>query len=379
MFTSIAESGTAIYVAGYNGVLSSILKFTLDTTSGAMPTLTSGITAAVMPRGEVVHKIYHYLGYMMLGTSKGVRVASVDTYGSLTYGPLIFESIHPVYDFAARDRFVWCASGLPTVNEEPGVIRIDLSNQIDDLRFAYAKDLHYDTTDHTETTACAFFGNTDQLAFCTSATATASGYFYTEHATELRTDGYIQTGYIRYNTLEQKNFKRIVGHGDFSRGSMSLQSVSLDGTVYDINSYDSAIGSPESAITSPQGAQDAMGFRFHLYRDNSNATLGPIFKGYQLKAVPASPRERIIKVPLLNFDTETDKYNSTVGYEGRAYVRLAALEDAESAGDVVTWQDFRTGEIQQCLIEEVSFSDVTPPDKKLTGFGGVISLTIRTV
>ena len=79
VFTSIAESGTAIYVAGYNGVLSSILKFTLDTTSGAMPTLTSGITAAVMPRGEVVHKIYHYLGYMMIGTSKGVRRASIDT------------------------------------------------------------------------------------------------------------------------------------------------------------------------------------------------------------------------------------------------------------------------------------------------------------
>ena len=98
-----------------------------------------------------------------------------------------------------------------------------------------------------------------------------------------------------------------------------------------------------------------------------------------MKAVPASPRERIVKIPLLNYDTESDKYNSTVGFEGRAYIRLAALEDAEAAGDIVTWQDFRTGEIQQCLIEEVLFTDTTPPDKKLTGFGGVISLTIRTV
>jgi hypothetical protein len=55
------------------------------------------------------------------------------------------------------------------------------------------------------------------------------------------------------------------------------------------------------------------------------------------------------------------------------------LEDAEAAGDVVTYQDFRTGEIQQCLIEEVLFTDITPPDKKLTGFGGIVSLTIRTV
>jgi hypothetical protein len=35
----------------------------------------------------------------------------------------------------------------------------------------------------------------------------------------------VQTGYIRYNTLEGKHFKRLVGLGDFSVGSMSLQSV----------------------------------------------------------------------------------------------------------------------------------------------------------
>ena len=379
VFSSIAESGTAIYVSGYNGVQSSIFKFTLDTTTGAMPVLTSAITAAELPVGEVVHKLYCYLGYMMIGTSKGVRVASIAFDGSLTYGPLISETSHPCYDFAARDRFVWCATGLPTVNTEPGVIRIDLSNEIETLRFAYAKDLHYDTTSHTETTACAFFGDTTQLAFCTTADTSGVGYVYMEHATQLRTDGYIETGYIRYNTLEKKNFKRIVGNGNFDNGSMSLQSVALDGTIYDVNSYDSVIGNPESAITSPSGAQDAIALRFHLYRDDTTDTLGPTFKGYQLKAVPASPRERIIKIPLMNYDTEIDKYNSTIGYEGRAFQRLAALEDAEAAGDVVTLQDFRTGEVSQCLIEEVLFTDTTPPDKKLTGFGGVISLTVRTV
>ena len=379
VFSSIAESGTAIYVSGFNGVQSSIFKFTLDTTTGAMPVLSSAITAAELPVGEVVHKLYCYLGYMMIGTSKGVRVASIASDGSLTYGPLISETEHPCYDFAARDRFVWCATGLPTVNTEPGLIRIDLSNEIETLRFAYAKDLHYDTTTHAETTACAFFGDTTQMAFCTTSTTSGDGYVYMEHATQLRTDGYIETGYIRYNTLEQKNFKRVVGNGNFDNGSMSLQSVALDGTIYDINSYDSVIGNPESAITSPSGAQDAIALRFHLYRDDTTDTLGPIFKGYQLKSVPASPRERIIKIPLMNYDTETDKYNSTVGYEGRAFQRLAALENAEANGDVVTFQDFRTGEILQCLIEEVAFIDITPPDKKLTGFGGIVSLTIRTV
>jgi hypothetical protein len=160
---------------------------------------------------------------------------------------------------------------------------------------------------------------------------------------------------------------------------MSIQTVTENGTRYDTVQYDAAIGNPEVTITQPNGAQDSLGLRFTIYRDADDATKGSVFKGYQLKAVPATPRNRIISIPLMNFDTETDKYNSTIGYEGRAIERLAALEDAETNGDVVTWQDFRTGEIRQCLIEEVKFTDVTPPDKRFTGYGGIITLTIRTV
>jgi hypothetical protein len=228
------------------------------------------------------------------------------------------------------------------------------------------------------TTAVAFIGETERLAFATAAAAT-DGHVYMESATVLRPDGYVQTGYIRFNTLEHKHFKRIVGLGSFDKGSMSLQTVDFNGIVYDVNSYDAAIGNPESTITQPTGPQDAIGLRFRLYRDATDTTKGPTFKGYQLKALPANPRNRIIKVPLMNFDIETDKYNTTVGYEGRAFDKLAALETAESNGDIVSWQDFRTGETQQVLIEQVLFSTATPPDKKLTGFGGIISLTIRTV
>jgi hypothetical protein len=457
-FSSITESGTAIYIAGYEGIKSSIFRFSLDATTGSMPTLTSAITAAEMPVGEVINKIYEYLGYMMIGTNKGIRVAEIKADGSLTYGPLIVELEHGCYDFAARDRFVWCATGVSTI--EPGLIRIDLSNEIETLRFAYANDLFYDTLKHNITTAVAFFGDTAQLAFCTAAevaggtvvnkalsggvvsltTATAhnlaigdtvwvegvdaainsantSGYviatvpsttsmtftsastatvtsqavtsstalvkrtgnMYSEHATRMRSDGYVQTGLIRYNTLEPKNFKRVVGQGSFTSGSMSIQTVDVNNNIYDSVSYDAAIGNPEVIITQPAGAQDAMGLRFRLYRDAIDNTKGPTFKGYQLKAVPATPRTRIISIPLMNFDSETDKYNSTLGYEGRAIERLAALENAESGGDVVTFQDFRTGEIRQCLIEEVKFTNTSPPDKRFTGYGGIINLTIRTV
>ncbi len=58
-----------------------------------MPTLTSGIIAAQLPSGEYPLKIESYLGYLVIGTNKGVRVASISegagSAGDLSYGPLI--------------------------------------------------------------------------------------------------------------------------------------------------------------------------------------------------------------------------------------------------------------------------------------------------
>ena len=49
VFTSVTASGTAIYISAFSGVQSMIFKFVLNTSTGAMPSLTSAITAAEMP------------------------------------------------------------------------------------------------------------------------------------------------------------------------------------------------------------------------------------------------------------------------------------------------------------------------------------------
>ena len=58
-----------------------------------------------------------------------------------------------------------------------------------------------------------------------------------------------------------------------------------------------------------------------------------------------------------------------------------SLEEAEENGDVLTWQDLTTssGESRQVTIEQLSFTRLTPPDKRFSGFGGVIEVTLRTV
>jgi hypothetical protein len=448
IFTSITASGPAIYVSGYSGIQSYIFKFTLNT-SGVMPTLTTAITAAEMPGGEKIHKIYYYLGYMMIGTNKGIRAAVVsDQDGSINYGPLIVETTQPCYDFAARDRFIWCAT---SVDGAPGVIRIDLGNEIETLRFAYANDIYYAGVSGVETTSCAFLGETNRLAFCTEAvdqksvtnkqrtTTTATitsaahgyvagdsiyvigvdtaldgnwtitsvttntitfttttsgtiastavtggfvgkpGYSYLEADTTLASTGYITTGYIRYGTLEPKNFKRLLARGDFNKGSLVLETVDKDGVEYDHITYEAGVTAVEVGTSNPDTAQEYVAYKFILNRDATTTSAGPIFKGYQAKATIATPRQRIMRFPVYCFDIETDRYNVVSGYEGKALARLQLLENVEEGGDVVTWQDLTTGESRQVVIEQISFTRMTPPDKRFDGFGGVIEITIRTV
>jgi hypothetical protein len=376
-FTSIAESGAAIYVAGFAGTQSSIYKFTLST-AGAITSLTSAVVAAEMPIGELIQSIKYYLGYMLIGTNKGIRVAqvSVDD-GSIAYGPLIVETSQPVYDFTFRDRFAWATT---SVNGTAGLTRIDLSEQISPLRFAYATDLYSDTAT-TTTTACALLGTTNRMVF-----TAANSYHFIESATEFMDFGFLQTGFIRYGTLEPKNFKRLRARGDYDNGGLLLAPVGEDGTIYETAIYNSTIGAPEINTINPPGSQEYIGLRFTLSRyedptdlSSTKDTLGPTFKGYQLRALPATPRQHLIQLPLYCYDVETDRYNVQVGYDGRSWERIQALEDLETTGDEVIFQDFTTGEQITVVIDSVGFQRATPPSGGFSGFGGNLTVIVREV
>ena len=379
IYTSITASGPAIYISGYNGLKSVIHKFTLSS-AGSMPTLTSAVTAAEMPEGEIIYKIYYYLGYMMIGTNKGIRAAIVsDQDGSINYGPLIVETPQAVYDFAARDKYIWATT---KVGSNPGLIRINLGEEIETLRFAYANDIYKsDVTGYT-TTGLAFIGNTSRLAFCTNATSATTagrGYIPLESATAYVSTGYIQTGFIRYATLEDKVFKTIHTNMDNTNGGLTVQSISKVGNEYTIANFNQGDGIEEIAVAYPQGVQEYMSFRFTMNRSTTNTAVTPVFSGYQLKALPAIARQRLIQYPVLCYDTEADKFGNQKGYDGYSFFRINQIENLESAGDTIRIQDFRNGETYLGVIEELNFINKTPPSSRFSGFGGVLLVTIRSV
>jgi hypothetical protein len=305
-----------------------------------------------------------------------VRVASIsDTTGDLSYGPLIIEAANTGLDFAFRDRFVWVTG---SIGGCPGLYRIDLGNELETLRFAYAPDTFLSGVGGYATSV-DFVGNSDQIAFTTSG----SNGIAIQSTTVLASSGYIKTGKIRYGTLEPKNFKRLIARGSFTVGETLLSSVVTNAggteTEFDHIGYSSDVNPVEVITNQPEDAQEFLAYKFTLSRDATDTTLGPTFKGYQIKSTIATPRVRLIRFPVYCFDTETDKYNTLVGYEGRAFDRIRLLEDIEKTGDVITWQDLSIGESQQAVIEQVSFTRMTPPDRRFDGFGGIIEITIRTV
>lgn len=375
VYTSITSSGAAIYVTGFSGSQSTIQKFTL-TTAGAMPTLTSAITAAELPVGETTFKIYYYLGYMAIGTNKGVRIAQVsDNDGSIAYGPLLFESEQPVYDFAAYDQYLWCATN---VDGNPGVTRIDLGTQVSsNLIFAYAWDLADTTTTGRLTTSCAFIDGTTRLAFTTNKTTT-NGAVYIESASRLVPEGELRTGYIRYNTLENKIFKFLTPRFNTLNGGITIYSIDQNDRAYSLGVFTQGSNLSQVGISYPNGAQQYLGFDFRFSRSTTDETKGPTFTGYQVNTLPSIPRQRLIQYPVSMYDYEMDKFGNQAGYEGYTYDRIQTMQNIEDIGDLIKVEDFRTGETYLGLIEELDFINKTPTDKRYSGFGGLLLITIRT-
>jgi hypothetical protein len=374
-WSSIVEGPQAIYASGYRGNNSSIFKFTLST-AGVMPTLTNAVTAADFPDDEHVTALGVYLGtYMLIGTNKGIRVGIIDANGDISYGPLTYEKSDATHTtaFAFENRFAY-ATVTNAIDGKSGLIRIDLSQETEPGRYAYAKDLSSGTTGNCR--AVAFIGDTGRAAF-----AVAGSGVYFEHPTNKTPTGFLDTGFIRYATIEKKYFKLIKPRFDTPMfGSCTISTKEIDG---DITSIITIAGSTPALntdlATNIAQPQEELAFRFSFNRSSTDATKGPVFDGYQVKSLPAVTRARQLTIPLVNYDFETDRYGVQNGYEGRAFDRLQALENLEAAGDTVVIQDFTTGEQITGLIEQLSFERTTPADRRYSGFGGIMYVSVRTV
>jgi hypothetical protein len=381
-WTAVTEGSNAIYFGGYAGEHSSIFKLSVDNT-GALGTI---VTAAVMPRGEKILSLYTYLGtYIMVGTNKGARIATLDQNGELSYGPLVFHNENGVYDFEGRDSYIW-AGNTNQVNSNSGTTRINLGQPITLSGFAqavptgvYARatDVFADAITGT-VQAVRIIGANNQVAFAINGSG-----IWLQHPTDLVESGVIRNGKIRYDTMENKSWKRVrvrtvndLANGDITVYKMGDTGDEVITTLLEGNSTAADI---DLATAYPNIAPDAA-FKLQLYRNTTTASTGPVVVGLAVKALPSPTRARVLQIPIFMYDRETDKTGNIIGYEGYARERLFALESVESIGATIVIQDFTAGgEPIECIVEQITFTRATPSARNYSGFGGICQIIARTV
>jgi hypothetical protein len=369
-WSDIAEGRGAIYVSGYAGDKSAIFRIQPDNTG----VLGAAVSVADIPRGEVVHAIFGYLGtFLAIGTSRGVRIAAIADDATIVYGPLIFTTTDPVACFAARDSYIW-AGVKSGVSGASGTYRIYLGDLLDNGSYPYATDISAIGTTGA-VNSLGVFPSTAQIFMGISGSGV-----WLQHATDLVDEGTLTTGIVNWGTLEKKAWKRVRIETDTLQGNIEVYADSNEGrtqiaTLTQNNAYNADFGLESAYSTTQVNGQ----ITFVLYKSTVNNTTGGVLKGYAIKAIPSPSRSRLIQLPLMCYDFEADRRNMKFGVKGGARLRLSALEQIESMGATVLVQDFNSLENFDASIEEISFSRFTPSSSNEDNFGGVITITMRTV
>ena len=378
-WTDATGSASNIYVAGNSNGLSEIWSIGFDETNNVAD-FAGGRVAIQLPFGETINAIDYTLGSLVIATNKGFYVASSDAYGNLILGPITFTSPYGCNDISTKGNYAYVAT---KVNRTIGsgtnavLVRIDLSNQLTDGTYPYAYDLEYNAADGDSTDCTEVYNINNQMIMIINENGT--GEVQVEHTTNKVSTGFIETGLIRYATVEPKFFKYLKINGS-STGTDTIDVYVTDhtGAYTSVDKISTASYGADLPLSNIVGSQETLGIKL-VFNNTSPTTADPVMTSYQLKSLPASKRQRLIEYPLSCFDVEMDRFNASTGYAGNAYLRLSALETLEELGDIVTITDYRTNESYQGLIEDIKFSNESSPDKNNNGYGGIVIVTVRKI
>lgn len=328
-------------------------------TDGLFPTLTSPIQVADLPIGESVVSMSYYLGFVVLVTTKGVRVAVLNDTG-ITYGPRLTEwSVEPYHTGTGRvGESVFVAA-------DSRIIEVNLSSQIGQgLEFGWAEL-------PTPFSSAVSHGVTQVDG---RVVAWGGDVLDIQQATPVAS-GYLETSFHRFGSLEPKKFHTVRVRCGGEGGSVTISKVLPEGSVVPLYTLPATSGETDVTLRADVPL-DRLALRFTLTADGANS---PKLLSYQLRALPAPARQRMIRVPLALHDVERRGTTRAAGRTGGAWERLRALETMEAESSIVTYQDFRTGESGQCYIEQVAHEGDTPPGRQGDGFGGTVFLTLRVL
>lgn len=375
IWTDICGGPGAIYACGYAGTAGAVYMFVLDTSTGALPVLSGGITACELPAGETPNAMRVYLDlFIGIGTSLGLRVNTFNADNSIVLAPLTTKNLGPVRCITTWDRFFYATCDNAGNNSVTGLVRVDLSTETDTNRYAYARDLQANSN------PSGFTGVTGQ-SMCVEmlnglpAFLVASQALFYQSPTRYITTGYLQTSKMYFGMTDYKIFERgsftMSGQGQVT---MSTKADSITNLTTRVTGNASTQNRVETALGNERGS--FLSTRFDLQR--ASTTMAPIVLGYSLRALPSQAREDAYVIPLRCYDEVENRFGETVHQSAITLVtEIANLMRFQTPVIFQTFfgepvDDWTTFLVQ---VETYEFKQVTAED----GWGGTLTLTLRTL
>ena len=371
-----ASVGGYLYFGGYLGDKSVIYKSTL-TAEGV--DLAPGIAAGELPDGEVVTHLGDYLGYLIIGTSKGVRFANTDAQGYITIGGLI-ETGQPVYCTEGQDRFVWFGWGNYDAISS-GLGRMDLSEFTATLTPAYASDLMagwpaLETGSASPIAASPVLGNvTSVVTFGGNRVFTVSGKgVYAETSAKVKIAN-LETGLISHGIIDNKYAAFLDGRTQpFTAGNVMKLSYSVNSDDYEVSGSLKTEGSVYTG-------------EFFVGKQNRNievqVTFGDIVvdgllgadvncTGFMVRSYPAPKRVSKFSVPILLFDMVNQADREWSGNPGADFQFLLNLHKSQLPFT------FQEGEVSYTVVMD-DFQWLPEKRSNVSGFQGTFVAVLREI
>lgn len=343
-----------IYVSGHSDQLSMVYRISIREDGTA---LTPPVAATQLPDGEFVTAIDAYMGVILLGTTKGMRLA-IPQGGSLQYGPLI-ETDEPVRAFEGQGRYVWFGA-------DAGLMRADLSRFLPsplDLAPASAADLEAPSGISGPVTGVFTIGG--RRLFIVEDEGV-----YHEVLGDFEPVGTFESGKITYALPDAKQFMYL----DLAtqiEGNDSVEAfVSLDdGPWESIGVLDVNTQSENFDIAPRRG--DKLQVRLELH--SADGTTTPVVTRFTLLALPVPRRTEQVQVLL-------DLSQSLIALNGSAksqdvWEEFYALQELVRQGTPVTYQEF--GETYRASLENVQWGPTLAADERNTSWEGPCQVTLK--
>lgn len=358
VYTGFAEGTGHIYAGGYVGGTSLIYRMAIKADGTALDVPTQ---AGALPIGEQIQSMFGYLGYVMIGTNNGVRVATSDSNGDLVIGPTL-ETTDPVRCFTADGRFVWYGWTDFDGSSVTGLGRLDLSELVGVNEPAYASDLMASTTGDVQ----AVVNWNGKRLF----TVAGAGVYY--ESTDLASEGYIDTGTWRWGIPDRKFVAFVDFRTEPLNGDITM-SCNLDNAGYEALAPFETQGATEKSFDGPETGFGEAAFKVTLTRDSTDATSGPVLTRWQVRAFPAPRRSELFSIPVL--------LHRKISRFGRDYYidvmnELSYLRGLIDDARIVSYQEGYTS--YRCVIENVEWTPIDAGEKPWE-YDGTAVVTLRSL